>query len=114
VHQLQEFIPDKSATLAYTMLPVNATYMHPKVKTYCNGSFTDLKVAVCKYPDGTIVLNDGKNCVVQRPKHDWERYSLKTQQADDRYSFCKSFARPFVHMLSQGQFISSNLLRFFS
>jgi hypothetical protein len=115
VDQVNELIPENSATFAYTMLPGNAMYMHPKVKSYCNGSYTRLKVAVCKYPDGTIVLNDGKNCIVQRPEHDWERHCAKSaQQADDRNSICQSFARPFVQMLSQGQSFGSNLLRFFS
>jgi hypothetical protein len=115
VDQVKEFFPDNSATFAYTMLPGNAMYMQPKIKSYCNGSYTRLKVAVCKYPDGTIVLNDGKNCVVQRPEHDWERYCTKSaQQADDLLSLCKSIARPFVQLLSQAQFFGSNLLRLFS
>jgi hypothetical protein len=39
----------------------------PKILSYHNGVCTEVKVAVCRYPDGTTVVNDGKHCVIQRP-----------------------------------------------
>lgn len=40
-----------------------------KVLTYDNGSFNKFRVTVCKYPDGTVTLQDGPNLFVQRPAH---------------------------------------------
>ena len=60
------------------------------VLSYEKGSFNKGSVTVSKYPDGTIVLDDGKNRVVQRPLHHPERQSTRAM------SFLKKFQSVFA------------------
>jgi hypothetical protein len=68
-----------------------------KVLSYEKGSYNKGSVTVSKYPDGTIVLDDGKNRVVQRPFHHPARKSVQFNQADclvtKFFSVCSNFFR---------------------
>jgi hypothetical protein len=82
-----EFLPEQSLTLPNTLIHQNPIYRSPRIVSYQNGAFANVKVAVCKYADGTIVLTDGKICIVQRTEHDQQRHTVKSAPTKCRLSF---------------------------
>jgi hypothetical protein len=81
------FLPEQSLTLPNTLIHQNPIYRSPRVVSYHDGTFANLKVAVCRYADGTIVLTDGKICIVQRTEHDQERHTVKSAPTKRGLSF---------------------------
>jgi hypothetical protein len=65
-----------------------------RVLSYEKGSYNRGSVTVSKYPDGTIVLDDGKNRVVQRPFNHPARQSCQSDCVVTKmFSACSNFVR---------------------
>ena len=66
-----------------------------RVLSYEKGSYNRGSVTVSKYPDGTIVLDDGKNRVVQRPyNHPARQISYESDFVITKFfSTCSNFVR---------------------
>jgi hypothetical protein len=65
-----------------------------RVLSYEKGSYSSGSVTISKYPDGTIVLDDGKNRVVQRPFDHPARQSCQSNSVVTKpVSACSNFFR---------------------
>jgi hypothetical protein len=67
------------------------------VLSYENGSYNRGSVTVSKYPDGTIVLDDGRNRVIQRPlNHPARQMAQSTCVVTKLLGKCRDFFRSLV------------------
>ena len=64
------------------------------VISYRQGTFDKGSVTVSKYPDGTIILDDGNNRVIQRPfNHPERRAARRAQMLKQVQSFFSDLTR---------------------
>lgn len=73
--------------------PVSSTL---KVVSYSQGKVNTGNYSVSKFPDGTIVLDDGKNKVIQRPYNHPERRAARRASA---FKKVQTMFSDFVRML---------------
>jgi hypothetical protein len=76
-----------------------------KVRSYKNGTCSNSSVVFYKYPDGTVVLDDGKNHIVQRPLHHPVRQIA--QPAKGNQSSQPTALKPLRMLLSSLKFITN-------
>ncbi len=74
-----------------------------RVLSYEKGSYNRGSVTVSKYPDGTIVLDDGKNRVVQRPyNHPARQLSCQSDCVVTKLvSACSNFVRKLLDAVAK-------------
>ncbi|HEY9757342.1 MAG TPA: hypothetical protein V6C97_19390 [Oculatellaceae cyanobacterium] len=79
--------PDTLQLLHEDSVPDPSVSSTIKVVSYRQGAADTGNFTVSKYPDGTIVLDDGKNKVIQRPHNHPKRRAAKFAQMLQAWKF---------------------------